>query len=104
MKTKVDFNSDLGQFEVTVYYATESKAERLDTAQKALRAAKVPGCVNEFRLRECRMTRWEANPHISEFFCGAGINLSVHDVARMDWYTINELIRYVRTKGETVTL
>lgn len=104
MKTKVNFNSDLGRFEVTVYYAAESSDERLDAARKALRAAKVPECVKQFKMYEYQMNRWEANPHISEFFRSAGINLSEHDVARMDWHTINELIRYVRTKGETVTL
>jgi hypothetical protein len=104
MKTKVNFNSELGRFEVTVYYAAEASDERLMAARKALRDAKVPECVKQFKLFEYQMNRWEANPHISEFFRSAGINLSEHDVARMDWHTINELIRYVRSKGETVTV
>lgn len=104
MRTKVSFNSEMGLFEVTVHYSFESRDERLAAARKALRDAKAPECVKHFSMHEYQMNRYDANPPISEFFKSAGLNLNVQDVARMDWYTINELIRYIRSKGETVAL
>lgn len=104
MKTEVKFNTEIGMFEVIVRYAAESKDERRLAARQALRTAKVPACVKEFKIYEYQMNRYEAVPMIAEFFQSAGLQLSSSDVDRMDWYTINELIRYVRSKGNTVAV
>ncbi len=104
MQASVSFNSVDGIFEVTVNYAVETYAERMTAARKALKDAKVPECVKEFRLFSHQMNRYQANPKIAEFFQQSGLALSATDVSRMDWYTINELVRFVRSQAPIVSV
>jgi len=104
MQTHVHFNSVDGIFEVTVRYAVETYAEQMTAARKALKDAKVPECVKQFRLLNYQMNRYQADPKISEFFQQSGLALSASDVGRMDWYTINELVRFIRSQAPVVAV
>lgn len=104
MQTDVHFNSVDGMFEVTVRYAVETYAEQMVAARKALRAAKVPECVKHFRMFSYQMNRYQADPKIAEYFQQSGLILSAADVGRMDWYTINELIRFIRGQAPVVSV
>jgi len=104
MQTHVHFNSVDGIFEVTVRYAVETYAEQMTAARKALKDAKVPECVKSFRLLNYQMNRYQADPKIAEFFQQSGLALTASDVGRMDWYTINELVRFIRSQAPLVAV
>jgi hypothetical protein len=104
MKLSVSYNNDKGMFEVTARYSFENTAEIETAARQALRNSKIPPCVEFFELKSYRMTRYEANPLIADFFQRAGLNFSTDDVSRMDWASINELLRFVRASSVVIAL
>lgn len=104
MKTEVRYDTKNGMFEVTVYSSFENRSEVEAAAAEALLDAKIPECVKSYSLKNYRMSRYEANPLIAEFFQSARLNFSVHDVARMDWLSIDELIRFVRARSVVIVI